>query len=346
MTSLSVNLWQKEKNGQITRIKRIGLITKQLMKSQVSREPFVWEKGSVLYQHGPRLPAGQHRSCKRILKQASFGRDLKNFWCMPWKLVCQESRYKGTLVCGYQGCWRNNKAFRTENSYKQHLWSKVGTEGHPNRMQLDAWELRDYLVPHGQKPYPLWDQALGKIKDVDPASSDDEVLHRAQAGGGGCVKLMDKQKEKMRERLLYGPPDQEGEGGEEEDPPESDDSVSEFTVKSDYNVTHDVISDEEVERKKTSKLSLTPTSKAKAIERSKESKAKEKKDPRPPLPRLRKEEKKEKKEKKEKSTSKGQRQGQCCFSTSCVVQGYFEGQGQRQCCTSTSVCHAKTSEGA
>ena len=34
---------------------------------------------------------------------------------------------------------------------------------------------------------------LGKIKDVEPASGDDEVLHRAQAGGGGCVKLMDKQ---------------------------------------------------------------------------------------------------------------------------------------------------------
>ena len=136
---------------------------------------------------------------------------------------------------------------------------------------------------------------LGKIKDVEPASGDDEVLHRAQAGGGGCVKLMDKQKEKMRQRLLYGP----GENGEEEDPPESDGSVSEITVKSDYNVIHDVISDEEAEREKTSKLRLTPTSKAKAIEKSKESKAKEKKDPRPPLPRLRKEEKKEKKEKED-----------------------------------------------
>ena len=80
------------------------------------------------------------------------------------------------------------------------------------------------------------------------------------------------------------------------DPPESDDSVSEISVKSDYNVIRDVISDEEAERKKTSKLSLTPTSKAKAIEKSKESRAKEKKDPRPPLPRLRKEEEKEKKE--------------------------------------------------
>ena len=132
-------------------------------------------------------------------------------------------------------------------------------------MQLDAWELRDYLVPHGQKAYPLWDQVLNKIKEVEPASGEDEVLHRAQAGGGGCVKLMDKQKEKMRERLLHGPPDQEGEGGEEEDPPESDDSVSEISVKSDYNVIRDVISDEEAERKKKSKL-LTPTSKAKAIE--------------------------------------------------------------------------------
>ena len=127
----------------------------------------------------------------------------------------------------------------------------------------------------------------------------DEVLHRAQAGGGGCVKVMDKQKEKMKQRLLYGPPDQEGEDGEEEDPPESDDSVSEISVKSDYNVIHDVISDEEAEREKTFKLRLTPTSKAKAIDKSKESKAKEKKNPRPPLPRLRKEEKKEKKEKED-----------------------------------------------
>ena len=239
------------------------------------------------------------RAAQKLQKDFEAGKLWKrpqNFWCMPWKLVCQETRYKGTLVCGYQGCWRNNTAFHTENSYKQHLWSKVGTEGHPNRMQLDAWELRDYLVPHGQKPYPLWDQALGKIKDVEPASGDDEVLHRAQAGGGGCVKLMDKQKEKMRQRLSYGP-DQEGEGGEEEDPPESDDSVSEISVKSDYNVIHDLVSDEEAERKKTSKLRLTATSKAKAIEKSKESRAKERKDPRPPLPRLR-ERKRRKKRKK------------------------------------------------
>ena len=92
---------------------------------------------------------------------------------------------------------------------------------------------------------------------------------------------MDKQKEKMRKHVLYGP-DQEGEGGEEEDPPESDDAVSEFSVKSDYNVIHDLVSDEEAEREKTSEVRLTPTSKAKAIEKSK---AKEKKDPRPPLPR-------------------------------------------------------------
>ena len=117
-----------------------------------------------------------------------------------------------------------------------------------------SWmELRDYLVTHGQKPYPLWDQATGKIKDVEPASGDDEVLHRAQAGGGGCVKLMDNQLKKMRKRLLYGP-DQEGEGGEEEDPPESDDAVSEFSGKSDYNVIHDLVSDGEAERERTSKV--------------------------------------------------------------------------------------------
>ena len=173
----------------------------------------------------------------------------------------------------------------------------MGTEGHPNRMQLDAWELRAYLVPHGQKPYPLWDQATDKIKYVDPVSSGDGVLHRAQAGGGGCVKLIEKQLQKMRKRLLEGPKpkNKEGEGGEEE-APESDGTVSGLSVKSDYNVYRDLVdvSDEEAVREKTSKR-LAPTSKAKAIEKSKESKAKKEKDPRPPLPR-RKEEKEEKKE--------------------------------------------------
>ena len=161
----------------------------------------------------------------------------------------------------------------------------------------------------------------------------DEVLHRAQAGGGGCVKVMDKQKEKMKQRLLYGPPDQEGEDGEEEDPPESDDSVSEISVKSDYNVIHDVISDEEAEREKTSKLRLTPTSKAKAIEKSKESKAKEKKDPRPPLPRLRKEEKKEKKEKEDerppierKVPAKGKGKGSVASARPALSEGTSKGK--------------------
>ena len=67
----------------------------------------------------------------------------------------------------------------------------------------------------------------------------------------------------MRDCRLYGP-DQEGEGGEEEDPPESDDAVSEFSVKSDYNVIHDLVSDEEAAHERTSKR-LTPTSKGKGF---------------------------------------------------------------------------------
>ena len=153
------------------------------------------------------------------------------------------------------------------------------------------------MVPHGQKPYPLWDQATGKIKTEIPAEGEDPVLHHMQAGGGGCVKLMDKQLAKMRKRLLEGPPpkNQEGEGGEEE-VPESDGTVSELSVKSDYNVIREMVdvSDEEVVHVSTRK-GLAPTSKAKAIEKSKESKGQGKKDPRPPLPRLRREEKDEKK---------------------------------------------------
>ena len=149
-----------------------------------------------------------------------------------------------------------------------------------------------------------WSEAIStlgssndKIKYVEPAEGDDDVLHRAQAGGGGCVKLMDRPREKMKKRLLEGPPpkNQEGEGGEEE-APESDGTVSELSVKSDYNAIRELVdvSDEEVFPVRASK-GLAPTSKAKAIEKSKESKAKEKKDPRPPLPRLRRGEKEEKK---------------------------------------------------
>jgi len=43
-----VSNWQKEKNGLITRIKRIGLPMKQLTKSQLSREPSVWERLSAV----------------------------------------------------------------------------------------------------------------------------------------------------------------------------------------------------------------------------------------------------------------------------------------------------------
>ena len=240
------------------------------------------------------------RAAQKLQQDFEAGKLWKrpqNFWNMPWKLVWQESYSRAAYQCGYQGCWTNHKEFTSTHSYKQHLWSKSGTEGHPTKLQLEAWELREYLVPHGQKPYPLWDQATGKIKIEIPAEGEDPVLHHMQAGGGGCVKLMDKQLAKMRKRLLEGPPpkNQEGEGGEEE-VPESDGTVSEVSVKSDYNVIREMVdvSDEEVVHVSTRK-GLAPTSKAKAIEKSKESKGQGKKDPRPPLPRLRREEKDEKK---------------------------------------------------
>ena len=237
------------------------------------------------------------RAAKKLQEDFEGGKLWKrpqNFWNMPWKLVCQESYSKAAFKCGYQGCWRNHKEFSTSFSYKQHLWSKVGTEGHPTKLQLDAWELREYLVPHGQKPYPLWDQATGKIKTEIPAEGDDPVLHHMQAGGGGCVKLMDKQFAKMKKSFLEGMErriaeeghqDAEDEEGGEEEALESDESLS---IQSDYNVYRSElveVSDEEEARamQKPKKKIMKPASKAKAVEESKETKAL-----RPPLPRLRK----------------------------------------------------------
>ena len=216
------------------------------------------------------------RAAKKLQEDFEAGKLWKrpqNFWNMPWKLICQESYSKAAFKCGYQGCWRNHKEFTSSFSYKQHLWSKMGTEGHPTKLQLEAWELKDYMVPHGQKPYPLWDQATGKIKTEIPAEGDDPVLHHMQAGGGGCVKLMDKQFAKMKKRFLEGEEEEhqdakDGEGGEEE-LIESDESLS---IQSDYNVYHSEavvedlveVSDKEEEKavkKPEKKKVMNPTSK-------------------------------------------------------------------------------------
>ena len=134
-------------------------------------------------------------------------------------------------------------------------------------------------------------QSTGKIKNVEPAESDDKVLFHAQAGGGGCVELMDKQLAKMKKRLLEGEnQDAEDEEGGEEEVPESDDTLS---VRSDYNVHHSElveVSDEEVAKPmhEAKEEDFEAYFKAKAVEESKEVKSQGGRVPRSPFPRQRK----------------------------------------------------------
>ena len=54
------------------------------------------------------------------------------------------------FYCGYQRC--KHKDFETPVSYKQRLWSKKDSDGHPDQAQLDASEEETYVPPKGYKP--------------------------------------------------------------------------------------------------------------------------------------------------------------------------------------------------
>ena len=135
VTSLSVNIWQKEKNGQITQNQEDWPDNEATYE-----EP--GEQGAICVGEGLSAVSARakaaSRAAQRLQKDFEAGKLWKrpqNFWCMPWKLVCQESHYKGTLVCGYQGCWRNNKAF----PYREFLQAASLVEGgHWRPSQQDA----------------------------------------------------------------------------------------------------------------------------------------------------------------------------------------------------------------
>ena len=83
------------------------------------------------------------------------------FWNMPFRLVCNQSCYDGKFYCGYQRC--KNKGFTSPSQFNQHLRSKVGTHGHPDQEQIDAWEKDPYEVPKGRRHCGLWDPETGNM---------------------------------------------------------------------------------------------------------------------------------------------------------------------------------------
>ena len=54
-------------------------------------------------------------------------------------------------------------SFGTPFQFNQHLRSKVGTHGHPDQEQIDAWERDPYEVPKGRRHYGLWDPKTGQL---------------------------------------------------------------------------------------------------------------------------------------------------------------------------------------
>ena len=93
-----------------------------------------------------------------------------SFWTMPFKWVCNKSAYDGLFYCGYQGC--KHKGFETPGSYKQHLWSKKDSDGHPTQAQLDAYEEETYVPPKGYKPYGLWNPETNEVATTSMSANE------------------------------------------------------------------------------------------------------------------------------------------------------------------------------
>ncbi|CAL1130380.1 unnamed protein product [Cladocopium goreaui] len=111
------------------------------------------------------------------------------FWNMPFRLVCNQSCYEFRFYCGYQRC--KHKGFNTPSQFNQHLRSKVGTHGHPDQEQIDAWEKDPYVVPEGRRPYGLWDPVTGNLVNAEVQEVDSEPLRVA----------IERSKERMRLEL-------------------------------------------------------------------------------------------------------------------------------------------------
>ena len=120
------------------------------------------------------------------------------FWNMPFRLVCNQSCYEARFYCGYQRC--KHKGFTTPSQFKQHMMSKVGTDGHPDQDQIDAWENDPYVVPEGRRHYGLWDRVTGNMLNAKIEVWDPEPLWKA----------IQKSKERMKANLFSGKPSEQG----------------------------------------------------------------------------------------------------------------------------------------
>ena len=119
-----------------------------------------------------------------------------SFWTMPFKWVCNKSAYDGQFYCGYQRC--KHKGFETPRSYKQHLWSKVDSDGHPTQAQLDAYEEDPYVPPIGYKPYGLWDPETNHCATTSMSASEitEEVFQQQKERMLASAKGTPKKKRK------------------------------------------------------------------------------------------------------------------------------------------------------
>ena len=93
-----------------------------------------------------------------------------SFWTMPFKWGCNKSAYDGLFCCGYQRC--KHKGFETPRSYKQHLWWKKNSDGHPTLAQPDAYEEEPYVPPKGYRPYGLWDPETNEVATTSMSANE------------------------------------------------------------------------------------------------------------------------------------------------------------------------------
>ena len=128
------------------------------------------------------------------------------FWNMPFRLVCNQSCYDGKFYCGYQRC--KHKGFGTPSQFNQHLRSKVGTHGHPDQEQIDAWERDPYEVPKGRRHYGLWDPKTGQLLNAN--------LQDWELDSTPLRVAIERSKERMKKELAAKKPPAKEEAAEVE----------------------------------------------------------------------------------------------------------------------------------
>ena len=151
-----------------------------------------------------------------------------SFWTMPFKWVCNKSAYDGLFYCGYQRC--KHTGFETPGSYKQHLWSKKDTDGHPTQAQLDAYEEETYVPPKGYKPYGLWNPETNEVATTSMSANEitEEMFQQQKERMLASVRGAPKKKESKSQIIGHKIPSSEE---HEEDSAESVRSSSALSLR-------------------------------------------------------------------------------------------------------------------